>query len=200
MNSGRESTFFVAPIGDSFDNYSVERNNAGLQKCSPGQVASGFTGRFGKHVNAMGLVCADFVQTAAAARAPAPAHAPPPPPEAAIRRNTAPLSPDAFVGTWLMTTSLNGNFEFHISRDGERYQGRFTNLDGASQYDGTFTGALDGRSLRFDYVQPAVSAKGTGYFAKVGPDGLTGGGRDTASNVSFGWTGKRKPGDDVVVR
>jgi hypothetical protein len=164
------------------------------QECPPGEMATGINGNYGKHLNAIGLICNAIV------RPPAPVQVTTPLPPVhhynGPPRHTG--TPAQFAGTWKTDTDLGGHFFLALSVNGNQASGTFTNNGGDPKYNGTLTGTVNGNQLRYTYLQPAVNGKGSGFFVFINggkgtaDDGITGAGvADDAAHTKFKWTGRR---------
>lgn len=176
-------------------------------RCKPGEAMTGLTVRYGEHVNALGLIC-NVVVLAMPRANPAPA-----PTRVITRTGRAPSSgtqlalASAFQGGWNTVTNADGRFAMDIRQHGTfsgraneelPFSGKFTNSQGASQYNGTLFGTVNSstRVFTFEYEQPGISGKGRGTFT-LSADGnsFTGGGTYNET-TPFTWNGTRAPSGD----
>jgi hypothetical protein len=112
---------------------------------------------------------------------------------------------EAFDGGWQTVTNSNGHFTMVFTRlpptDPRfptldpliRFVGTFVNTDGAGQYNGQLTGAVQrgSRVMAYTYSQPGISAAGTGTFT-LSPDGRSFAGDGLAMGKDrFTWNGTR---------
>ncbi len=178
------------------------------QACPGGELATGFSLRYGKHVNAAGLICNKIV-TAEPTPVAAPAPPPPPPkPAKEVAGNArGPGSPTSIsVGLfdlpYTSESSLGGKFDLKFQVVGaytkpmrQHVTGILVNTDIGPQYNGTFDGTRpmsDPNTVTLTYDQPKANAHGTVVF-HFSEDGETfvGDGMHMGT-TPFKWTGRRK--------
>jgi hypothetical protein len=113
-----------------------------IQKCPPGELATGIRGRAGSSVDALALVCA-----------------------APARPRPASAAPAGFAGTWTTRTERWG-CEITFTQLGRQVQGTFLVQNGDT---GRIRGTLTGNVLSFEWERDGGYG-GVGQF-ELGPDG-----------------------------
>ena len=185
--------------------WSFDASGALDHSCPAGELPTGFTVNFGAHVNAFGLICDRIAYPAAQVVA-----APPTPVNPIRKTGRAPssapqlASADSFRGIWNTVTNADGQFSLEIRQHGTfagraneniSFSGKFTNSQGASQYNGTLFGMVNSttRVFTYEYEQPGISGKGRGTFT-LSADGesFTGSGSHNGTDA-FTWNGTRVP-------
>jgi hypothetical protein len=115
-----------------------------------------------------------------------------------------PSGPSAFVGVWDTHTGQNGHFRVTFSESNGVLVGKFEDLNGNAQYNGTLT-QKPGTQVRADffytYEQPVTKGSGSGEFIIMSDSKLMG---KIVTNdnppLKTGWWGTRigaPPGPDV---
>jgi hypothetical protein len=115
-----------------------------------------------------------------------------------------PSGPSAFVGVWDTHTGQNGHFRVTFSESNGVLVGKFEDLNGNAQYNGTLTqkpGTQVSSQFFYTYEQPTTKGSGSGEFM-VETNGKLIGKIVTNDNppVKTGWFGNRvgaPPGPDV---
>jgi hypothetical protein len=168
------------------------------EACPSGEIGTGVNIRYGKHVNAFGLVCDTLVIPAP----PVVASPPPPPPQEPESTSPPGATTLVFQGTWQTVNSSGQRFgmvfnmrPFTTLGAGTpiEFDGTFTSTDGARQRNGTFQarGVYPMASLNVQYVQPGIESTGTIVFV-LAEDGesFTGEGLHNGTEA-FVWNGAR---------
>lgn len=168
--------------------------------CLPNMAVSGLTVRYGKHINAIGVICSTIVVPTA----------PPAPPPPAPPHHTGTIivlgkpkdgSPapvvtyPSFVGRYNLTSRSGRTMVFVINAgDGNDLFGTLTSSD--PRFNGTFTGtASSGRKFKFTYRDAGTGMTGSGTITYNGQAGdAIIGGITSDGPPLFGevWGGKRQ--------
>ncbi|GEM_PF-2368571 len=174
-------------------------SSQGYKECPDGEIGSGLNVRFGKYVNALGLMCKTLVIPKAA---PPVASSKPKPSTTSTASSGPSTSTLSLIGEWKTTTSANRHFTLVLTPQiagplipGQQiaFIGQFVSTDGARQFNGTLQGTamFPSTTLNFTYVQPGLEAAGTGFFT-LSSDGKTL--KGTAVHMQeekFAWNGGR---------
>jgi hypothetical protein len=141
--------------------------------CPPNMAVTGLTLRYGKHVNAVGVICSTIVLQ------PAPPPPPPPRPPGVIIHTGKPkdgspppiIKYPSLVGRYNLV-SRSGNKLVLVVQEGDANDllGTLTSAD--PRYNGAMTGvALSGRKFTFTYKDAATGRTGSGRMTYNGIEG-----------------------------
>jgi hypothetical protein len=204
----------LPPTDHFFLDVGNKPNSTENQECRGGEALTGFQVNYGKHINALGAICDALHLPAPPPSSVVLAPTTPPQPQGVIHKTgravgdplppPGPSGPSAFVGVWDTHTGQNGHFRLTFSESNGVLVGKFEDLNGNAQYNGTLT-QKPGTEVKADffytYEQPVTKGSGSGEFIIMSDSKLMG---KIVTNdnppLKTGWWGNRigaPPGPDV---